>query len=411
MKSLFTLRAGGLQYAIRAVKPTQIATRGDAYHAAPSSGYTSATSRTVHVCPKAATSIQLEYGNWDYSGGVDEPGANSCNIKCAIEYPYSLTPSSPGPIFPVNFSGARTATIAPGQTLKSDVIAGLSLPDGATFGIRAYYSGGAAFPTGVYAINDNEGVVSNSDLCDSGTIPTNTQAAWTPCGILGVTTAANPPSILYLGDSIIYGANDSAFFFGEGGWLMRAIGSTIPFIRMARLGHQYSFEFPASAHAYRMPLNLHCKYFLCELGVNDIYTNHGGTAASIEAAVQSLIQQVKALGVQGVFVSTLTPMTLSTDSFATVANQTHLSSATEIARLAYNAWLRDTTHWAADGITGIFDVADACESARNSGFWATTGTANALGDPVSGQPTADGIHPNPNVYTIIASHVNTSVFI
>ncbi len=91
------------------------------------------------------------------------------------------------------------------------------------------------------------------------------------------------------------------------------------------------------------------------------------------------------------WVCTVPPITTSTDSWATTGNQTVVNG--ETPRLQFNAWARDTTHWAADGITGIFDIADVCESTRNSGKWAVSGGVNALGTSIAQVMTDDGIHP------------------
>ena len=74
-----------------------------------------------------------------------------------------------------------------------------------------------------------------------------------------------------------------------------------------------------------------------------------------------------------VFSCTVNPASTSTDSFATTANQTTVASNAQ--RVALNNLLRTS------GMSsGVFDLADVVESARDSGLWKAPGY------------TADGLH-------------------
>jgi hypothetical protein len=61
-------------------------------------------------------------------------------------------------------------------------------------------------------------------------------------------------------------------------------------------------------------------------------------------------------------------------------NQT--PAATEANRVSLNTWLRTVP----SPLTGVVEIADVFETARNSGLWKVNGTANYY--------TTDGIHPS-----------------
>jgi len=112
-----------------------------------------------------------------------------------------------------------------------------------------------------------------------------------------------------------------------------------------------------------------------------------------------------------VFQTTITPSTTSTDSFATLANQTaalSFSTAGNGTREQLNDWLRDggpirdgvaaaigapdairSSH-NAHPLSGVLEMADTVESSRNSGKWKVDGTALKW--------TGDGIHPSNYAY-------------
>lgn len=329
------------------------------------------------------------------------------SVKAGIEYPFSSNPATPGTIYPVEFSGQRTTAIAPGEFALSDVVSGLSLSAGAVFGIRNYYSGTGSpgFPHGIGALGTPEGVVNGSDLVDSGTITASGGYAYTPCSILGITDTYAPPSLLYFGDSIAFGAyeDDYGDALGDTGWVMRAINALatpIPFVRMAFQGHSLQQEANSSARVYRSQLWGSCKHVLFLLGANDFFINQGGTFANTTTPLLAMVAEVIAAGANP-WLATVLPISTSTDSWATTGNQT--STNHEAARLAFNAWVRDEESRLADGIAGFFELADVCESTRDSGKWAVVGGTNALGTSIASALTGDGVHPSAYGHTLLAA--------
>jgi lysophospholipase L1-like esterase len=118
------------------------------------------------------------------------------------------------------------------------------------------------------------------------------------------------------------------------------------------------------------------------LGINDI--TGGQNLAAMQARMQTVWAMLAAHGVTDIFQTTITPVTTSTDAWATVVNQT--ATATNGVRVSVNDWLRSKPA----GITGILEVADLAETARNSGIW-------------KAGFTADGTHPNVTGHAALAA--------
>lgn len=153
-------------------------------------------------------------------------------------------------------------------------------------------------------------------------------------------------------------------------------------------------------------------------GFDVIITAYGGNNSldTLEAQHATHIAHWRWLAATGARVActTLHPYTSSTDNWATTENQTITDR--EPARIARNDWLRDGAPLHADytpaeiGATGVmrigeqghplaypaFDVADVCETSRNSGIWRT-------GWPV------DGTHLHPSASDQIAPHLSAWV--
>lgn len=231
------------------------------------------------------------------------------------------------------------------------------------------------------------------------------------------------------GDSIAAGSGDAT----QGGWVLRGLGSSgtffqtaLPVLQCALPGTTAS-EFAADALDYfngsirRRQAGFGAPYAFLQYGTNDIF---GSARTLAQLQIDNLaIGQALALRGTRVLVSTLTPRTTSTDSWATIANQTQL--AAESVRQAYNAWLRGgapvtlsgglatavtvgTAGAVLAGMSGhpfwkVIDPAAYVEvNASNAltlsgGYWLVNGTAN--------YPTTDGTHPTAAVAALAAAAV------
>lgn len=114
------------------------------------------------------------------------------------------------------------------------------------------------------------------------------------------------------------------------------------------------------------------------LGINDIAAG----LATMQANALLIANDIMSLGtVSALLICTLDPYTTSNDGFQTTGNQA--VTANEANRVAYNNWARTLPA----PFTAVIDVADTCETARNSGFWKNNGG--------SCQMTPDGLHKSP----------------
>jgi hypothetical protein len=141
--------------------------------------------------------------------------------------------------------------------------------------------------------------------------------------------------------------------------------------------------------------NNYCTHVISEFPFNDIKS---GVGASV---VETRMQTLAGLWSKKIYLTTIEPDTASSDSWATLGNQTPF--AQESDRVAYNTWVRGTP----SGFNGYFDVASAVESSLNSGLWKVDGTANKYVGP------SDGVHETKAGYILIsaAGVIPTATFI
>ncbi|WP_447643155.1 hypothetical protein [Nocardioides zeae] len=175
---------------------------------------------------------------------------------------------------------------------------------------------------------------------------------------------------------------------------------------------EYAAQFALPAgHRRRIPDVDGCTAWHCNYGINDLKGSH--VYANLQAAMVSCWRVLaERIGVPG-YQWTIGPQTTSTDTWATVANQTIVTANNfHTDRLALNAWLRDgapinrTTFavvatgssptgtiragQAGHPLAGIFEVADIVESARDSGLF-------------KAGYTFDGIHYGTSAYAAVAA--------
>jgi hypothetical protein len=127
------------------------------------------------------------------------------------------------------------------------------------------------------------------------------------------------------------------------------------------------------------------------LGTNDV----GRTLVQMQTDLTTIWTALSNRGMK-VHAGTIPPGTTSTDSWATTANQT--KKATEATRVAFNDWIRTTPA----PLAGYVETADACETARNSGFWKVNGAANYA--------TTDGTHPTDVIHQAMGAAINLAAF-
>lgn len=378
------------------------------------------TSTPIYEVLVDCTDLVFEFGNWwdefygdsIYNPTPDTP-LNDLTIQAAIQkYPS-------GEIIPLFFSnGEWSATIKPGG-LVATLAHSAVYRAGEAFVLRVYVNTGSA--TGVFpAVRQTawssygEGRRDGGNYADSGTVNSSFSFAYAPFRVTGIPlNNVYPMQVGFFGDSIADGSGDYQRAQNRG-FIVRALETAaLPFIGHAsggRLG--YDFVTPKYHHlTARMFSGI--THGIWEFGANDFLTK---TLTEMKTSTISGVQMFSERGAR-MAATTLVPRTTSSDSWATVANQTPL--ATESVRTGYNDWLRDgapvdedTLVPVATGTSGALragddghplvayiEVADTVESARNSGKWKALGTSGR-----DASYTADGVHPTPGDYPSPASH-------
>ena len=329
---------------------------------------TNQTSRVKVVSPANTFGVSALYGNFSTTSS----GADNITVKASIEIN--------GVLYPLFFSGKRSAILEPNAILETDVFNNFFSP-GQVFYIRTNVQviTSGKFPIGAALNGDiGEGYVNGLDYTDSGPIgSTYTYGAYFPLGIKGVGGSV-VKSVGIIGDSISVGNFDP---YGHG-YLIRGLSPLYGIVNVGNAGENaLGFLSPASYSRIKILENV--SHAIVNYGTNDIT----GGLAFAKTNLQLLWNYLSSMGVK-VYQCTTTPRTTSTDAWATLGNQTSASSESD--RKLLNAWIRSIPA----PLSGIFEITDIVESARDSGLW-------------KAGYTVDGVHPGTStIYTTIANAID-----
>jgi lysophospholipase L1-like esterase len=363
------------------------------------------TSRSRHVVVVAGTDFQLVYGGWYSTGGnTDAAQPSTIPIRATIELA--------GTLIPVTFNGALNGTIEPGGRLVSDPF-GFDLTANSTMYVRTWTSSTNWYGNTHSRATSGSGGFASGDLTPigSGAVADSVHALLAPMAILA-RRAVQGPSVAVVGDSISVGVGDltasggggeyGAFGTGGaigGGLYSRALtAALIPMIGIGQSGATSSQFANSFFRKWRSSLMAGCTHALAGYGVNDV--NNGIAAATIKTNLVTGWLSLRNRGLP-TWQSTVTPITTSTDAWATTGNQTIWDATKSAVRIEVNDWIRDgapllnNVPQAIGSVTagvvragafphplaGYSELADLAETARNSGIW------RAL-------YTSDGVHPN-----------------
>lgn len=355
-------------------------------------GYSYIQTRTAHFARTAFSQAELILSN---ATGIDSggPGVSSVDT-CSIEYPANTFTQC-------TFSSATSVTIPSGSLATTDLLTLTTpIPNGATFWVRIYHyisNGHIALNSGSAGLDATTfSATPISDQTMGGTVvQTNTSLDLFPVAILGYTTA---PSLCLFGDSRVSGSTTDTVnnTNGDIGEYARTIGPSFAYTNLGSSGTHVSNV--VSGHINLLAVGAYCSHFIANWSINDV--NGGRTAAQILADNQT----VRALfpSNKPYWLTTIAPYTTSTDSWATLVNQT--VGTYESNRVAYNTTLRAG---GISGIAGVFDVGSIVESSLNSGLWPVNGTAYYYTGPVG-----QGLHENAASYIAIQTSgiITTSSF-
>lgn len=336
------------------------------------------TRTAFYMRARSVPALQICWPNWfvDANNGTSTlettTGVGTLTISGAsIEYPA-------GVFHRCLFNGSSSIALSAGATQFTDPCV-VAIPPGALAFVRARVTSTTGPVFGSTGPNYNTSLgdalqQTNTDLTMTGTVTDGGfGGAYFPCAIVGRTTAS---SFAILGDSRATGVGDvTVDSTGDTGELMRGLGGQCPVMNLACPGEMGSI-FAANA-TRRTKLMQYVTHIGCAYGINDIEFN-----SQSSAQVQATITNIAALASQKVFFQlTLSPVSNSTDSWATTANQT--TSVNNSTRVSVNTAIRSGT---IQGIDGVIEIADLMETSRGSGIWNVTGVANGW--------TADGLHGN-----------------
>lgn len=309
--------------------------------------------RTRHVALQDVNWLQVGFPNW--LADAENPVGGAATITAAIEYPV-------GTFTQLKFSGSASGTIPDQSFVLTDRLP-VSIPSGATFYVRSYYTNAAGICYNSKGCNTSAGehcTFAASGVVDQtmgGTITdTSAGVGYGPCAIL---SAATVPSFAVIGDSRAVGINDTYSGTATGlGEITRSIGDSYAYINVAIPSSTAATMAGAGRSSNKYKLAQYCTHVICQYGINDFSSS---TAATLEGNIQTLHSL---LAGKPFYVCTVAPKSSSTDSFATTTNQTP-DAVSNSRRTSYNAWVRANT----GGFSGFIEIADQVESARDSGVW------------------------------------------
>jgi lysophospholipase L1-like esterase len=252
---------------------------------------------------------------------------------------------------------------------------GIALNEYANYSSMTDYSWGGTFPNQVTAYN-NSGIQ--------------------PVAIMGLLDTPKP-SFVFIGDSITQGVasasgspiSDAFDSNAHIGWLEKAAANQVAWTNFSAGGDRVvnyltgNQNLRLNAVQYLRP-----SHVVDTMAVNDFVA--GSSFATFQAQKIAYWNKLRGLGVKEIWITTCTPVTTSTDVWATVGNQTVTAANTAIQ--AWNSWVRTLSNVTPYGVTKVLDVMAVVESSAASGKWAVG-------------MTGDGTHPTTSAMTAMAAAV------
>lgn len=334
----------------------------------------------VHILTAAASRLRLVYVNGftsEADGGNSTTGMGLLSIVATVAYPGKD-----------DVVGTVTGTIPKGDVKSFDVTLSATIPAGATV-----YIGTFATPesgTKVPQFNCSEG----SPVMNSRVNTTLGEASETAAGATNKTSAMSTivndglspygPSaicaevrsttrcLLIDGDSQNTGAWSGVDAYNNRGWLGHAVANTFGSVNLSVSSRTASTAVTSNWLHRALAVAAGATHVVVTLGIGDIVASQ--TATQVQNSLLALWTDWLSIGVKPV-AATILPDTTSTDSWATVGNQTpHANSA---AIVTVNTFIRTTP----GPLIAYIESAWTVESAHDSQKWAAPNY------------TSDGLHP------------------
>jgi lysophospholipase L1-like esterase len=298
-----------------------------------------------------------------------------------------------GVIYPLFFNGSRVGTLAPGGRLISDPLSN-RVAKGAVINIRTYADAGTGNvirPNGTqetwgYGGTWTGGSTGIADYTDSASPPALETQSYNGIVPLMVVGLCNTNCLLIVGDSISAGGYISNLFSWQRENFGSSSGSVFNQVHVGRNANTALIAAGGEAaknwNTYWIKRNTatFCDVAIVAYGANE----SNDSVATIQASLQAVWNDLHAMGIR-VWACTITPSTTSTDSWATVGNQTDIRPNINTV----NDWIRTLPA----PLVGVIDVSDAVSSARNSGRWKAGFTSDGLHPNLTGQVPLQTIIP------------------
>lgn len=339
----------------------------------------SAMSRRAHYARGNISSISAVWPGWIVSTGNgafgSEAAVSDYSVYFWIEHPtgvYTLVDNNL-----TVFSGLTTV----GSALL------INIPDGTKFYTWTNWINGA--PTYVDSTVNAANFTDEFYNSYSGTathVPpfgTDSNSRRTAAGPIALIGPRGGKAIALIGDSRTQGAHDLADASTDRGNLARSVGPLHAYINLAIGGDdQASFLF---SHSNRAALaRAYCTHVIDEYSVNMMFNRN--ITAAITYAYKQRMQYIFN---KPYVPTTLEPNTLSTDNWASSANQ--VDNRPQIA--VYNAIIR--------ALSNFVEISTPVADGTTPTKWVTNGTAQYA--------TLDGLHENQTGYILNAASISTTI--
>lgn len=309
--------------------------------------------------------------------GVTGPRVVFANGSGAVNtYACSLLVN--GTLYPCLFDGQHTAQNTGARYSISDAATDLSgnplhLAAGTSFQVLYYTQGAMWGNTFTYVASQSNVASGGGDVTLSvpvsgmGSLATNGSYGPEPTALFGTVDDPTLPTAVVFGDSIAAGQGDNRF-----GFVANAlVAGGIPCLNLAYPGEGIG-QLPARNGFSRTLLAALANNAIDEYGFNDLQA--GSSASTMEAAILANYNDPY-LAHLPIWKTTLMPRVNLTDSgdasgLNTLTDQTPNGAQFAVGgtEVSVNGWIRSLTTAQLHG-GGVFDVADAVMTGRNSQIW------------------------------------------
>lgn len=397
----------------------------------PAAGNTAFRHRTPHKLGGPVSEIQVGFMDWMYTDKTETANTdNDVTISAAW-----LERASTGQVVPLMFAGSRQLVLPMNSTAPywlSDPVPSSAwtgsapardevfwlhamgrIPEGGKLpvGTPATYSGGADSTLKakfvVFPPAHDPGTMDGA-----GGVPvitgSSSRTEGLPLVFLGRYTGPGHLAVIGIGDSVLHGSGDTgnptASIAGYGFFNRAALddqgANTIAMFNLTRHGQTAAAWVDTNKQKRQTSFLQFANVVVEEYGTNDLAAAGSGDPATILGRLDKIWTAARGAGVQKIIRTKLMPRTTSTDSWATLENQTP-NTGWEAGgkRDTINAGLQAAL---ADGrIDALVDTLAIVGDPADSGRWLTNGSSKYT--------TTDGTHVSPAGNALLAAPLRSAL--